>query len=471
MYISTFDIFKIGIGPSSSHTFGPMRAGYDFVSNLQLNNKLKDVNHIKIELYGSLALTKDGHGTGIAIKLGLEGYKPETFKSSTLESIMEKIKTERKINLFQKQKIDFFESDFVLFKDKELPYHPNGLILKAFDKNNELIHSEEYYSIGGGFIETKATISNPNKPKSTKQVRYNFSTWAELQDICKKENKEVWEIILDNEKSFYNEHQIDRKIAMIFKIMMDGIRHSINATSTVIKGGLELKRRSKEIYNNLKKLGDVRSNVVEWVNLWGIAASEENASYGRVITAPTNGACGVIPAVLKYYKEFFKNSNFLGVKKFVLTAGAIGYLCKLNASISGAECGCQAEIGSACAMASAGLVAALGGNYLQVENAAIMGLTHNLGLTCDPIHGLVQVPCIERNGINAMKAISSAKIALLEKESGYLTFDDVVFTMKETGDDMDAKYRETALGGLAKYAKECNRNCQNNKYYKKIMCS
>lgn len=470
MYISIFDIFKIGIGPSSSHTFGPMRVGYDFVSNLQLNNKLKNVDSIAIELYGSLALTKEGHGTGIAIKLGLEGYKPETFKSEKLVDIMEKIKNNGKINLFQKQKIDFSENDFILFKNKELPHHPNGMILKAFNKNNELIHSEEYYSIGGGFIETKASIINQNKKKTTKQVRHNFTSWTELEKLCEEQNKEVWEIILENEKSFLTESQINRKIAMIFKIMMDGIKHSIKSDAKTINGGLNLKRRSKEIYTNLKKSENTKSNIIEWINLWGIAASEENASYGRVITAPTNGACGVIPAVLKYYKEFFENSNFNGVKKFILTAGAIGYLCKLNASISGAECGCQAEIGSACSMAAAGLVAALGGNYLQIENAAIIGLTHNLGLTCDPIGGLVQIPCIERNGINAVKAISSAKIALLEKESAYLTLDDVIFTMKETGDDMNIKYRETALGGLAKYAKECNKNCCD-KYYKKIMCS
>lgn len=470
MYISIFDIFKIGIGPSSSHTFGPMRAGYDFINNLVFHNKLDNVQYIEIELYGSLALTKDGHGTGIAIKLGLEGYKPETFKANQLSDLMNQIKIEGKINLFQKHKIAFSEDDFKLYKETELPHHPNGLILKAFDKTNNIIHSEEYYSIGGGFIETKTSISNKHQNQQSKIVKYNFTTWMELQEICKQQKKEVWEIILENEKMFNTEKQIHRKIAMIYKIMMEGIKNSVNSNKTVIEGGLNLQRRSRNLYLQLIKLGDIKANILEWINLWGIAMAEENASYGRVITAPTNGACGVIPAVLKYYKEFFPNATFFNVKKFILTAGAVGYLCKLNASISGAECGCQAEIGSACAMASAGLVAALDGNYLQCENAAIMGLSHNLGLTCDPVGGLVQIPCIERNGINAVKAVSSAKIALLEKESAYLTLDDIIFTMKETGDDMDLKYRETALGGLAKYASQCNKNCPYN-YYKKILCS
>lgn len=462
MELSVFDIFKVGIGPSSSHTFGPMKAGYFFIEYLDKNDKLKFVENIKLELFGSLALTKEGHGTGLAIKLGLEGYLPENLNPKEVKNIIKNIADTEQINLFQKQKIKFIENEnFVLHKDEELPRHPNGLIFSAYDEENNLLYKQDYYSIGGGFVELGGDNSL-NKNSSDKiKLKYNFSSWSELEEICKISNKEVWEIVYENELCFRDETRINEKIQLIYDIMMEGINNSINSESDEIEGGLNLKRRTKNVYDKIKNFSKTEY-LNEWLMLWAIASAEENASYGRVITAPTNGACGVIPAILKYYTECY-DLTFEKLKKFIFAAGVIGMLCKTNASISGAEGGCQAEIGTACAMAAGGLASILGGNCLQCENAAIMALTHNLGLVCDPVHGLVQVPCIERNGINAVKAVSSARFALLEEEeNNYLTLDDVIKTMKDVGDDMPSQYRETALGGLAKYAKTCNRkNCKD----------
>lgn len=463
--ISIFDIFKIGIGPSSSHTFGPMKAGYDFVKTLNGLDLLDKIDHLKLELYGSLALTKEGHGTGIAIKLGLCGYLPEKLNPKYIKSIIQHIKDDNSIILFKKHKVKFSENDFILYTDKELEHHPNSMIFKAFNDKNEIIFQEIYYSIGGGFIEKESELNNSNKNSKKEdeiKIKYEFSTWAELQKICEKTKKEIWEIALENEKSFTKASEINRKFGLIFRVMMQNIKNGLYNKERYLSGDLELPRRANVLHEKLSKISYI--DQIEQLFVWSIAVAEENASYSRIVTAPTNGASGIIPAVLNYYRKFYLNPNFFGVKKFLLTAGVIGILCKKNASISGAECGCQAEIGSACAMASAGLVAAFGGNYLQCENAAIMGLQHNLGLTCDPIHGLVQIPCIERNGINAVKAVTSAKIALLEEKSNYLTLDDVIFSMKEIGNAMPCEYRETALGGLAKQAKVCNRcekKCKN----------
>lgn len=466
MNISVFDIFKIGIGPSSSHTFGPMKASYDFAKTLNDLNLLDKVDSLKIELYGSLALTKEGHGTGIAIKLGLSGYLPERLNPKYIDNIIKHIEDDKCIILFKKHNVKFLESDFVLYVDRELKRHPNSMIFKAFNDKNEIIFQDTYYSIGGGFIEKESELSNGQNLKKDNNisVKYEFSTWAELQKICEETKKEIWEIALENEKSFTKASEINRKFGLVFRIMMQNVKNGLYSKGCYLKGGLKLPRRANILYEKLSKSTYV--DQMEQLFMWGVAVAEENASYSRIVTAPTNGAAGVIPAVLSYYRKFYLNPNFFGVKKFLLTAGVVGMLCKKNASISGAECGCQAEIGSACAMAAAGLVAAFGGNYLQCENAAIMGLQHNLGLTCDPVHGLVQIPCIERNGINAVKAVTSAKIALLEEKSNYLTLDDVIFSMKEIGDAMPCEYRETALGGLAKQAKTCNRCdckiCKNN---------
>lgn len=459
--ISIFDIFKVGIGPSSSHTVGPMKAAMFFVNNDKL--KLEDVTSIKVDLYGSLALTKSGHGTDIALMLGLSGYNPKDIDPSQIDFIIEEIRKNKKLNLNFKKEIDFDDDrDIVTHKTEELPYHPNGLIITAYAGGKKLF-SEEYYSVGGGFVETREDLSNKKtgiiKPNQTIKNDYphHFNSWSELVEICKKEKKEVWEIILENEKANRTEEKIDEKIKIIEKIMENSIKNSLSRKGE-IKGGLDLERRSQNLQDkiNSEKNGDFK--LIDHLLLWGMMVGEENASYGQIITAPTNGASGIIPAVLNYYKVF-ANGNFDGVKKFLLTAGAVGILCKINASISGAEGGCQAEVGSATAMAAAGLCAALGGTMEQCENAAIIGLSHNLGLTCDPVAGLVQVPCIERNAINAVKALVSCRLAMLEKESIYLNLDQVILTLKEVGDDMNSKYRETALGGLAKNAKISRKCC------------
>lgn len=464
--ISVFEIFKVGIGPSSSHTVGPMKAGLFFVKGIK--NKINLIEKIKIDLYGSLALTKSGHGTDIALILGLSGYSPETVQPNRIDKIINTIRNTKKIKIDFEKNIFFDEDiDIVTHKNEELSYHPNGLIITAYDKNENIIYTEEYYSIGGGFVEIGREIKDAKNIKNdAKKVPYDFETWDELYKICKKEKKEVWEIILENEKIFKTEEKINEKISLICKIMKNSIKDSFKKTGN-IKGGLNLKRRTNTIYANIKKSKDRNFKLIDNLLLWGMAVSEENASYGQIITAPTNGAAGIIPAVLNYYINFNKkNNSFLNLKKFILTAGAVGIMCKLKASISGAESGCQAEVGSATAMAAAGLCAALGGTIEQCENAAIIALSHNLGLVCDPVAGLVQVPCIERNAINAVKALTSCRLAMLETGSNYLSLDQVIITMKEIGDNMLSIYKETALGGLAKNAKtgKCNTRCNSCEY-------
>lgn len=456
--ISIFDIFKIGIGPSSSHTVGPMKAGLFFSEKIK--DKLQQVSRVKVDLFGSLALTKSGHGTDIALMLGLSGYSPESVKPNKIEEIIDNIRAEGKLKINFKKAIDFDEyEDIITHKDKELPYHPNGLIITAYDKNKNVIYSEEYYSVGGGFVEIGEDIKNKNtKGKDNVKVPYDFNTWSELEEICKKNKKEVWEIVLENEKAIRTEERIDEKIHKICDIMKNSIKNSFKKNDN-IKGGLGLKRRTNLLKESIKNNKNSNFKVIDSLLLWGMAVGEENASYGQIITAPTNGAAGVIPATINYFLTFNKKqATFENLKKFILTAGAVGVLCKLNASISGAEGGCQAEIGSATAMASAGLCAGLGGSMKQCENAAIIGLSHNLGLACDPVAGLVQIPCIERNAINAVKAVVSCRLALLEEESIYLGLDQVITSMKEIGDNMSPLFRETALGGLAKHAKfgKCN---------------
>ena len=450
--LSVFDIFKVGIGPSSSHTVGPMKASFLFISTVLDKFNINDVEKIKVDLYGSLALTKSGHGTDIALMLGLCGYTADTINPTEIDKIVNDIRYTKKLKLIFRKEINFNEDiDIITHEKEELPYHPNGLIITAYDGKNNKIFSEEYYSIGGGFVETKEEISNKNKKKDSVKVPYDFSNWEELYKICKQNKKEVWEVVLENEKQFRSIDEINDKISTIVRIMLNSIKNSKKRTGE-IKGGLNLKRRSKEMLKNIKKQDNATLRVIDDLLLWGMMVGEENASYGQIITAPTNGASGIIPAVLNYYKEF-SGANKTTYKKFILTAGVIGILCKTNASISGAEGGCQAEVGTATAMASAGLCASLGGTTEQCENSAIIGLSHNLGLSCDPVAGLVQVPCIERNAINAVKAVASCRLAMLEKESSYLKLDQVIQTLKEIGDDMSSQYKETALGGLAKNAK------------------
>ncbi len=462
--ISVFDIFKVCIGPSSSHTVGPMKASLFFTQKNEELNKLNSINRIKIDLYGSLALTKTGHGTDIAIQLGLSGFDPKTINPNKIDEIIRNIKTSGKIKLSSNKSINFNSNkDIVMHKNKELPYHPNGMIITSYDSSGKVLYSEEYYSVGGGFVEIKSELDSKNN-NNIKSVKFpnKFNNWNDLTDFCKRKNKEIWEIALENELVIRDKRKVDKKIAKLYSVMVGCIKNGLKRKGD-LSGGLGLKRRSTKLMKSIKRKKNDDLNVIDFLLLSGMAASEENASYGRIISAPTNGAAGIIPAVVYYYRRFC-DSNFEGFKKFILTAGAVGILCKINASISGAESGCQAEVGSATAMAAAGLCAALGGTIKQCENAAIIGMAHNLGLTCDPVKGLVQVPCIERNAINAIKAVSACRLALLEKESVYLRFDQVVRSMKEVGDDMSSLYKETALGGLAKNAKKskiCDKNCKS----------
>lgn len=453
--LSIFDIYKIGIGPSSSHTFGPMVASSMFIETLKDKKLIDKVDAVWVDLYGSLALTGKGHGTFLAIELGLEGYTPKTIKPDDIDKEIQRIKKNKNLKLAGKKIINYErDKNFNVHKTEELEYHSNGMSITATDKNNKKLYSQTYYSIGGGFVITQDEIKS-NKPQKTKKVKYKFSNFKELMNICEKEDKTIAEIVLENEKCWRTEKEIDKEIKEIVEAMHETIENGLNRKGK-LEGSLNLDRRSPALYKKLKsaKTEDALS-VFDWVMLWGLAGAEENASLGKIVTAPTNGAAAVIPAVIKFFKEYHpKKYTFKNIKNFILTSGVVGILCKKNATISGAEGGCQAEIGSACAMAAAGLTAALGGTNYQCENAGVIGLVHNLGLTCDPIGGLVQIPCIERNGINAIKAISASRLALKEKQSLFVTLDQAILTMKQVGKDMSSKYRETAQGGLAINSKD-----------------
>jgi L-serine dehydratase len=456
MYVSVFDIFKIGPGPSSSHAVGPIKASLDFINRFKENHKIDDLYTVKLNLYGSFALTMWGHNTHVAFQVGLMGYKSEEVDPEIFSDLIKEVKKVGKLNFNQEKLIPFSEEENIIcHKTEELPHHSNGFILSALNKDNKIIFSEEYYSIGGGFVKTRDEMVKKNN-NTTSPVPFLFTTWNELETICIREKKDVWDIILENEKALRKEEEIDEKLKNIYQVMMTSIDRSLKRKEDM-PGNLGVKRRSFKLSEKINQKDPL--SVFENILLWGLAAGEENASFGRVVTAPTNGAAGVIPSVLRFLKEYH-NSDFDVYKRFILTANAVGMLCKINASLAGAEAGCQAEIGVAAAMAAAGLTAALGGNTDQCENAAIISLTHNLGLTCDPIGGLVQIPCIERNAVNAVSAVAAARLALLEEGSNYLTLDQVIKTMKVVGDDMGSIYRETSLGGLAKFATK-GRACKN----------
>jgi L-serine dehydratase len=432
-----------------------MKAALLFVEEIRRKNFLNRLNAIKIDLYGSLALTKTGHGTDVALQLGLCGFSPKNIDTSRINEIIRNIRTSGKIKILGEKTIGFTNAkDIKVHKSKELPHHPNGLIITAVDTAGKVIHSEEYYSVGGGFVETKDEIAKKNDscPNSRNKCPNNFNNWNDLVDCCTRKHREIWEIVLENELALQsNRKEINKNINEIRKVMKDCIKSGLGKKGN-LKGGLSLKRRSLRLFKTLKNKKVDHLEAIDSLLLGGMAASEENASYGRIVSAPTNGAAGVIPAVARYYEEFY-DPTVADFRKFILTAGAIGIICKKNATISGAEGGCQAEIGVATAMAATGLCAALGGTIKQCENAAIIALTHNLGLVCDPIRGLVQIPCIERNPMNAIKAVAACRLALLENESVYLKLDRVICSMKEIGDNMPSIYKETALGGLAKNAR------------------
>ncbi|MEE2774358.1 MAG: L-serine ammonia-lyase [Pseudomonadota bacterium] len=464
MFISTFDIFKIGIGPSSSHTMGPMTAASRFIEKLRnFDNFLPGagrLSSIRCTLYGSLALTGDGHQTKRAVTLGLCGLLPNTAERLKADSIEQKVNKKKRINFERSWSVRFDPNEDIIYDYRTDKFqHPNVLEFRALDQSGSVFVKERYYSIGGGFVATEKEFLCEKKVKQeTKSFPFNFSNASEMLQMAKTTNKSIAEMVLENELVNFDSSEINRLLDQIWEVMNSSIENGLSQEG-ILPGGLKVRRRAKHIYKALKeeKLGNVAPPhiVNDWISVYAIAVNEENASGGRVVTAPTNGAAGVIPAVIRYYLDHVPNSKKTNIPKFLLTAAAIGGLIKTNASISGAEVGCQGEIGSAAAMAAAGLCAALNGTVLQIENAAEIALEHHLGMTCDPIKGLVQAPCIERNGLGAIKAVSAASLALRGDGTHLISLDSCIKTMKDTGRDMSFKYKETALGGLAVNMIEC----------------
>ncbi len=457
MAISVFDMFSIGIGPSSSHTVGPMRAAHRFIEFLTEKKLLDSVARVKAELYGSLGATGKGHGSDKAVMIGLEGHLPEDVDPDIIPARLETIRGEKKIKLNGNADIKFNEDkDLVMHRRKSLPRHSNGMIFLAFDKDGNEIAKKTYYSVGGGFVVNEDIDADTPIMEDDTKVKYPFTSAAELLQICKDEGICISTLMLENEKSWRSEEDVKAKLLEIWRVMEDCIKRGCNREG-ILPGGLKVKRRAPGIYRKLKS--DSNENDVlramDWVDLYALAVNEENAAGGRVVTAPTNGAAGIIPAVLFYFMRFHQNADEKAVIRFLLTAGAIGILYKLNASISGAEVGCQGEVGVACSMAAGALTEVMGGSPLQVENAAEIGMEHNLGLTCDPVGGLVQVPCIERNAMGSIKAINAARLALRGDGEHKVSLDKVIKTMWDTGMDMRDKYKETARGGLAVHIIEC----------------
>ncbi|MBO7245057.1 MAG: L-serine ammonia-lyase [Alphaproteobacteria bacterium] len=460
MYHSLFDVFSIGIGPSSSHTVGPMRAAKEFSDTLIQQKKISKVQKVIVTLYGSLALTGVGHGTLNACVYGLAGFEAESI-DLTLNPL-EKIKNEKSLLLGNKKKIPFdFDTDIVLEKTTFLKEHSNGMKFSAFDKNNHLLFEETYFSIGGGSIKKQAEIKKTTSPKEV-YVPYPFNSCNELIELTKKHNMTIDQIVMKNEEALRSFNEIRTGISKIHQIMEEAIDAGIHHKGE-LPGGLNIQRRAPRIYKRLKE-NFIQNNsdplmIIDWINLWAFAVSEENACGGKIVTAPTMGSAGIIPSVLRYYDRFAAlKSPFqkeIGIGIFLLTASAICSLYRTNASISGAEVGCQGEVGVACSMAAAGLTAAMGGTAEQIENAAEIAMEHNLGLTCDPIAGLVQIPCIERNAMGATKAVNAARLALRGDGEHLVSLDNVIKTMYETGKHLNKKYKETSLGGLATNALTC----------------
>lgn len=462
MSISVFEIYTIGIGPSSSHTVGPMKAAKTFIENIIKQNKFDDIDKIKCDFYGSLALTGKGHGTDKAFILGIQGHSPETIDSDLIEDIL--AETSNKKSLFLQftthhKTINFIERKDIKFHRRvSLPAHPNGMAFAAFDKDNNEIHREIFYSVGGGFILTEDEVDNPKPLDKFLNFKHPFKSAKELLQICSSQNVSISELIRINEKALYTSQEIDQRLDQLWLTMQNCINRGLR-NEGILPGGLKVKRRAPQVYQRLlnnpeKQLVDSLS-VLDWVNLYALAVNEENAAGGQVVTAPTNGAAGIIPAVLNYYVKFITHSSQEGIRNFLLTASAIGMLYKMNASISGAEVGCQGEVGVACSMAAGALCEVLGGSPSQVANAAEIAMEHNLGLTCDPIGGLVQIPCIERNAMGAIKAINAARMALHGNGEHYVSLDKVIHTMRQTGKDMKKQYKETSRGGLAVNIPEC----------------
>lgn len=459
MTTSVFDVFSIGIGPSSSHVVGPMRAARLFVQHLKAGGLLRSTSNMLVELYGSLAFTGKGHGTDRAILLGLMGEKPEDVDVDRISDLCLAVAMNRTIALLGEHPVAFLENDHILFCiGQSLPHHSNGMRFTARDSRGDVLLSEVYYSTGGGFI-AQDTGGIPLEPNDARPMpRFPFSSALDLLQACSDHSLSIPALVLENEKCWNSEIEIRRRLLHLWEIMQDCVERGLS-TEGILPGGLDVRRRAPLIYRDLithpeQTLRDQLS-ILDWVNLYALAVNEENAAGGRIVTAPTNGAAGIVPSVLHYYNRFSPHPTDDGIVRFLLSAGAIAILYKRNASISGAEVGCQGEVGVACSMAAGGLAAALGGSNSQIENAAEIGMEHNLGLTCDPVKGLVQIPCIERNAMGAVKAINAARIALRGDGSHEVSLDQVIDTMHQTGLDMKTKYKETAKGGLAVNVTEC----------------
>ncbi|MEV4319630.1 L-serine ammonia-lyase [Actinocrispum sp. NPDC049592] len=457
MTISVFDLFSVGIGPSSSHTVGPMRAARTFASGLAASGVVSETASVKAELFGSLGATGYGHGSPAAVILGLEGERPEDIDTDTVAPRVAAIRASRRLRLMGEHEITFVEDDdLVMHRRKSLPAHPNGMRFAALDASGAELASHMYYSVGGGFVVDAEATGELRIVPDTTVVTYPFRTGAELLDHCLLNGLSVADVMLANELAWRSEDEVRSGLLHIWDVMQECVAKGCTREGA-LPGGLRVPRRAKSLYDKLMT-EDPASDplyIMDWISLYALAVNEENASGGRVVTAPTNGAAGIIPAVLHYYRRFVPDATDDGVVEFLLTAGAIGVILKETGSISGAEVGCQGEVGSACAMAAAALAAVLGGTPLQVENAAEIGLEHHLGLTCDPVGGLVQIPCIERNAVGSTKAVHAARIALRGDGTHVVPLDKAIKTMRETGADMSTKYKETARGGLALNVIEC----------------
>ena len=454
MSLSVFDVFKIGIGPSSSHTMGPMRAAREFLLDLERSGRLDSVESLTVRLYGSLALTGLGHGTDRAVMMGLTGADPETVDPDSIPTTLEAIGASGRISLLGRHAVPFEPArHLLLLRTERLPEHPNGMRFTAALTGGGQ-HEQEYYSIGGGFI-VRAGEDQAREASARAAPAYPFSSGRELLALCREHGLEIFELVLANERAWASEAEVRAGVMRIWAVMQACVMRGFRQNG-VLPGPLKVRRRAPKLYRQLTESGGTRPlETLDWVDAFALAVNEENAAGGRVVTAPTNGAAGIVPAVLHYYHRFEPGACDDGVVRFMLTAAAIGMLYKQNASISGAEMGCQGEVGVACSMAAAGLVAALQGSNEQCENAAEIGMEHNLGLTCDPVGGLVQIPCIERNAMGAVKAINAARLAMRGDGSHKVSLDHVILTMRQTGEDMSTIYKETSQGGLAVNVTEC----------------
>lgn len=457
--MTIFNLFKIGIGPSSSHTVGPMIITKNFCTLIKKQNYFSNLTRIKVELFGSLGSTGIGHHSDVAVLLGLLGHDPKTINTSKIDNIIDNIKTTSTLRLLNEKTINFsIAKDLILHKRKTLPFHPNAIKITIYNLKNELF-SKIYYSIGGGEVISEDEINSKNSilKKDDLSLPYNFSNAKELLNQCKDNKLTISELIFENEKAYRSEDKIKESLLEIWKVMNECVLNGLNSDG-ILPGGLNVPKRAYKIHQKLreKRTTDPLA-FVDWINLYALAVNEENASGKRVVTAPTNGAAGIIPAVLHYIINFLVNKEDKEqvIINFLLTAGAIGLLYQRNASISGADVGCQGEVGVACSMAAGAMAEYLGANIEQIENAAEIAMEHNLGLTCDPIGGLVQIPCIERNAMAAMKAINAARMALNEDGTHYVSLDSVIKTMYTTGKDMQNKYKETSKAGLAVHYVEC----------------